>query len=325
MRRKVHGEFLRGRNALKTTSNTQFLKNSGLVTLKREYQPSSFLYLVDSFHIDPDSLLPYRTTRVYVHKGRIVCDRILASSEDAQFSTKRKKRNFETIHAMDVVLFTLISNPLLKSPLLTTGDSLANFISSLESDSTQVSVSTKSNVSLKRDRAEEPRISDSKLDRISDPRLKETAQNFNYAAKLRRSDRLKVLTTKVYLIRDRQDVDNVESIYAEDISIPKSHVQATKSAFVIHWTRAEESEISGLKKKDTYEIVDEINVPPGTKIIPGKWVYAIKVDSNGKVVRFKARLTARGDLVDAEELDFQDVFSPVVGLPGLRMFLALTV
>ena len=98
-----------------------------------------------------------------------------------------------------------------------------------------------------------------------------------------------MLTTKVYLIRDRKDVDNFESIYAEDITIPKSHVQATKSTFVIHWTRAEESEISGLKKKDTYEIVDEINVPPGTKIIPGKWVYALKVDSNGKVVRFKAR------------------------------------
>ena len=103
MRRKVHGEFLRGRNALKTTSNTQFLKNSGLVTFKKEYQPSSFLYLVDSCHIDPDSLLPYRTTRVYVRKGRIVCDRILVSSEDAQITAKKKKRNVETIHAMDVV------------------------------------------------------------------------------------------------------------------------------------------------------------------------------------------------------------------------------
>ena len=102
-------------------------------------------------------------------------------------------------------------------------------------------------------------------------------------------------------------------------------MQATKSAFVIQWVKAEESEITGLKRKDTYEIVDEINVPPGTKIIPGKWVYAIKVESNGKIVRFKARLTARGDLVDAEKLDFHDVFSPVVGLPGLRMFLALTV
>ena len=50
----------------------------------------------------------------------------------------------------------------------------------------------------------------------------------------------------------------------------------------------------------------------------------LQVDSNGRVVRFKARLTARGDLVDAEELDFQDVFSPVVSWPGLRVFLALT-
>ena len=48
------------------------------------------------------------------------------------------------------------------------------------------------------------------------------------------------------------------------------------------------------------------------------------MDSNGRVVRFKARLTARGDLIDAEELDFQDVFSPVVGWQGLRIVLALT-
>jgi hypothetical protein len=93
------------------------------------------LYLADSCHIDPESLLPYRTTRVYVRNGRIVCDRILVSYEDAQNKAKKKKRNVETIHAMDVVLFTLVSNPWLKSPLLTTGESLANFISSLESDS----------------------------------------------------------------------------------------------------------------------------------------------------------------------------------------------
>jgi hypothetical protein len=225
---------------------------------------------------------------------------------------------------MDAVLFTLISNPWLKSPLITTGESLANFISSLESDSTVVSVSTKPQVSLKRNRAEEPLTSESKLDRITDPRLKENPQNFNYAAKLRRFDRLKVLTTKVYLIRDRKDVVNLETIYAEDITIPKSHVQATKSTFVIHWTKAEDSEISGLKKKDTFELVDEINVPPGTKIIPGKWVYAIIVDSNGKVVRFKARLTARKDLVDAEELDFQDIFSLVVGWQRLRIIFSPT-
>jgi hypothetical protein len=160
--------------------------------------------------------------------------------------------------------------------------------------------------------------------RTLDPLLRELPKSLDSSAKRRRSDRLKVLTTKVYLVRDRKDLDRVETLYAEDITIPKNHVQATKSAFTVQWTHAEKDEVGGLKKKDTFETVDEINVPAGTKIIPGKWVYAIKVDSTGKVVRFKARLTARGDLVDAEELDFQDVFSPVVGWQGLRIFLALT-
>ena len=65
--------------------------------------------------------------------------------------------------------------------------------------------------------------------------------------------------------------------------------------------------------------------PAGEKIIKFKWVYAVKGSSKGHVVRFKARLTARGDLVDVEDLDFDDVFSPVVSWEGVRTYLALTV
>ena len=110
------------------------------------------------------------------------------------------------------------------------------------------------------------------------------------------------------MIKERKDIDNVETlVLAEDIFIPKNHHQAMHTGLSIYWAKVEKAESEGLKKKDTYELVDEINVSPVTKIMPGKWVYAIKVDSNGRIVRFKARLTARGDLVDAEELDFQDV------------------
>ena len=316
VRCKVHGEFLRGRNAPKTNS-TIFLKKSGLLTLKKEYQPSSFMYLKDSVHVDPDNLLPYITKRVYVRNGRIVCDRELYNAGDAQ--PKAKKRKLETIHAMDIVLFTLISNPMFKSPLIVSGESLTAFIASLETDSTLVTAPAQPR-GVKRARLESIQTDKATLDRIVSSQLRDSPTNFDFSAKRRRSDRLKVLSTKVYVIRDRKDVDNLENIYAEDISIPNTHPQAMKSAFSILWARAEKSETDGLKKKDTYEIVDEISLPPGTKIIPGKWVYAIKVDSNGKVVRFKARLTARGDLVDAEELDFQDVFSPVVGWQGLRIF-----
>ena len=320
MRCEVYGEFIRVRNDPKTT-NTSFLKNSGLLTLKKEYLPSAFGYLIGSCHIDPDSLLAYKVIKIRVHRGRIVCDRELVKIGEARVPTKKSK--FESIHAMDVVLYTLISNPYLQSPLLQTGDSLDNFLTSLRDGSTLVTSKDKIS-NRKRSRTEDAVTENSTLMRTLDPLLRDLPKPLDSSAKRRRSDRSKVLTTKVNLVRDRKDLDRVETLYAEDITIPKNHVQAIKSAFTIQWTTAEKDEIGGLKKKDTFETVDEINVPPGTKIIPGKWVYAIKVDSTGKVVRFKARLTARGDLVDAEELDFQDVFSPVVGWQGLRIFLALT-
>ena len=121
---EVYGKFLKGRSAQQTNS-TIFLKKSGMLTLKKEYQPSLFMYLKNLLHIDSENLLPYKTTRVYVRNGRIVCDRELVSAGDAR--PTGKKRKLETIHAMDVVLFTLISNPLLQSPLISTGESLTTF------------------------------------------------------------------------------------------------------------------------------------------------------------------------------------------------------
>ena len=132
---EVYGKFLRVRNDPKTNSTT-FLRKSGLLRLRKEYQPTSFFYLKDTLHIDSDSLLPYRVSEVYVRKGIIVCDRHVYQIGDAQTN---KKPKIETIHAMDIVLYTLISNPRLVSPLLESGETFGNFLSSLGSDSTLVS------------------------------------------------------------------------------------------------------------------------------------------------------------------------------------------
>ena len=134
-------------------------------------QPSLFMYLKDSVHIDSENLLPYKTTRVYVRNGRIVCDRELVSAGDARPTAK--KRKLETIHAMDVILFTLISNPLLQSPLISTGESLTTFVSSLESDSTLVTAPAKPRGG-KRAREEPIQTDKSTLDRIVDPQLRDS-------------------------------------------------------------------------------------------------------------------------------------------------------
>jgi hypothetical protein len=143
---------------------------------------------------------------------------------------------------MDVVLFTLISNPMLQIPLLVTGESLTSFITSLETDSTLVTAPAKPRGG-KRAREESTQTDKSGLDRIVDPQLRDSPTNFDFSAKRRRSDRLKVLTTKVYLIRDRKDLDRVETLYAEDIPIPTNHVQATKSSFHIHWIGAKTTKL----------------------------------------------------------------------------------
>ena len=61
----------------------------------------------------------------------------------------------------------------------------------------------------------------------------------------------------------------METLYAEDIFLPKNHQQAMHTGLSIYWAKAEKSETDGFKRKDTYEVVDEISIPPGTKIIPG--------------------------------------------------------
>ena len=87
------------------------------------------------------------------------------------------------------------------------------------------------------------------LDRIVNRSIRDSPTFFDLSTNRRRSDRLKGLTTKFYLIRDREDLDRVETYYAEDITIPKNHVQATKSAFTVQWINAENDEMTGLKKE----------------------------------------------------------------------------
>jgi hypothetical protein len=52
-------------------------------------------------------------------------------------------------------------------------------------------------------------------------------------------------------------------------------------------------------------------------------VYDIKTNAANEIIRFKARLSARGDQLDFE--DVGNVYSPVVSWVDIRYFLALTV
>ncbi|GKF26470.1 retrovirus-related pol polyprotein from transposon TNT 1-94 [Tanacetum coccineum] len=64
-------------------------------------------------------------------------------------------------------------------------------------------------------------------------------------------------------------------------------------------------------------------VPPldSAMIIALKWIYKVKLDEYGDVLKNKARLVAKG-FRQEEGLDFEESFAPVARLEAIRIFIA---
>ena len=63
-----------------------------------------------------------------------------------------------------------------------------------------------------------------------------------------------------------------------------------------------------------------LNCPKGRKTIPNKWVYKIKIVDD--IPKYKGRLVAKG-YAQTKDIDFWEVFSPVVKMTTLRVLFAI--
>ena len=86
-----------------------------------------------------------------------------------------------------------------------------------------------------------------------------------------------------------------------------------------HWWRAMEEEIDSIKRNNTWELVE---LPLNKKPIALKWIYKVKVNANGEIVRHKARLVAKGFLQKAG-IDYGEVYTPVARIETVRLVVAL--
>ena len=78
-------------------------------------------------------------------------------------------------------------------------------------------------------------------------------------------------------------------------------------------------EIASLQANETWT---EERAPKGTNLVSTKWVFTVKLQANGEIERFKARLVARGFSQVYGE-DYTETFAPTVRMDTLRVFLAI--
>ena len=81
-------------------------------------------------------------------------------------------------------------------------------------------------------------------------------------------------------------------------------------------------EIESMTRYDVFEAVDE-SAAKGQQILTCKWVMKRKINSQGRVYRYRARLVAQGfRQIAGNSYDPDTISSPVVSKDSLRMSLA---
>ena len=85
------------------------------------------------------------------------------------------------------------------------------------------------------------------------------------------------------------------------------------------WRVAMLEEMVSIEQNKTWTLVE---LPKGHRAIGLKWVFKLKRDERGDIVKHKARLVAKG-YVQRQGIDFEEVFAPVARMESVRLVLAV--
>jgi len=109
------------------------------------------------------------------------------------------------------------------------------------------------------------------------------------------------------------EFDELHAVTAEETASFKEAEHAPE------WKRAMKEEMDAIVANGTWSLTE---LPAGHRAIGLKWVYKVKRDQRGAIVRHKARLVAKG-YVQRQGVDFEEVFAPVARLESMCLMLAI--
>jgi hypothetical protein len=113
--------------------------------------------------------------------------------------------------------------------------------------------------------------------------------------------------------------EHVYAMLATESDDPQTYEQAITSKDSNEWKQAMQEEMSALKENNTWSLE---KLPKDRKAIGAKWTFKKKINKEGKVERYKARLCAKG-FSQKEGIDYNETFAPVLKYKSLRLLLAL--
>lgn len=114
------------------------------------------------------------------------------------------------------------------------------------------------------------------------------------------------------------DEEQVSTAMKAELVEPKTFREAMSSTQKNEWKNAMMEEIESIENNGTWTPTD---LPSNRKSVGSKWVFKLKRDENGKIVRYKARLVAQG-FTQKYGVDYDEVFAPVARSTTLRIFLS---
>ena len=92
---------------------------------------------------------------------------------------------------------------------------------------------------------------------------------------------------------------------------PTSVAEAKSTSDNLEWEEAMRAEMESLHSNEVWDLVMP---PPNRKIVGSKWIFKRKVDADGIMEHYKARLVAQG-CTQLVGLDYEETFRPVVRFP----------
>nr|GEV07058.1 retrovirus-related Pol polyprotein from transposon TNT 1-94 [Tanacetum cinerariifolium] len=112
--------------------------------------------------------------------------------------------------------------------------------------------------------------------------------------------------------------DSLFGMPIPEVTFDQSSLTTYKDALTqSYWIKVMQEDLNKLERLEVWERVPR---PDKAMVITLKWIYKVKLDELGGILKNKARFVARGYRQE-EGIDFEESFAPVASLESIRIFL----